>query len=1049
MALSASAAAAQEESSLSNRNDDDDDDDDRRPLVFSSGYSTRSDLVQALQEAVEMAVQGLPPNNNNNNNDEDVDDDNSSSSNGSSSFKQKRKKQMIDLCLVSVSSLYDGGTVQPSAVVVPTILTTAKSVYGAPIQHLIGSCVAGCISSSSSSSSSSSTSTSSSSTTTTTTRTIELEGIPAVSVTLALLPGVDEIRTFDVGASDIPDDIDSLSREEWTRPLGLSGFGGDTSAASDESKDDASPVFILIPSPAFAVALDELLHGISHYYPNAQTIGGISSTVSSLSRARLYRYSATTGQPPICITTAGCIGLAMRGDVQVQTLVANGAKPVGGIYKILQGKDSTIQAIVLDEAATEALKLEEEQDEQGKVQEDEEDDEEEDDDEKKNTASAQAAALNREKMLMAYAKARIPKPILAEANFLMKTLSDDDQAFMRRQLLVGLEQGGGSSSSSSSAIGSLRSASSITSSSELARLAQGQGHRFRVHPVASAGMKDGSVTFALGSVDVMAGTRMRFFVRESGFAKKEVEALWLGYKKRLLNEQFIGTSTTRNSKDSSSSSNNNKQDASTSTTFKPAGCIVIPTLDRGSKFFLGKPGFESSAAARLLPGVPCIAGFFSNGVIGRMEQEGPGARQVEVQGSASGYFLIGSKSGRPIFSAAAEAAKMAARKQEQAVEEEAARMATADDEKRRLRATKGPQQDLATKAPRSDNGELILKRREVHSGRALTVSTVEWSVAEKTATPSSTLEGFMWDKETEVDRFRERQPLSNLVSQCRLASTDPTAPKPRDFIGPIKQQAANNGFVVIPECKRMELSSGSLRRRYDISQLARDFTLAGAPAISINCDGVLFGGSMEDISTARKASSAASVEQMSEDGVIVPPLLASDLLLYPYQLYKLSLAGADAVNLIVGALAAKDLVYLTKIAASLKLQKLATVTSAVQLEALAALPKGSIDAVIISNRELEDFSFDETGNQAIKLLTSDALQKVKQTHGDGLPVLVEGRVGLIEWPNQDGVKSTEAYLEELKKEGAIGAIVGSGLVVDGMESSDVLVAMQKGRAKAK
>lgn len=47
------------------------------------------------------------------------------------------------------------------------------------------------------------------------------------------------------------------------------------------------------------------------------------------------------------------------------------------------------------------------------------------------------------------------------------------------------------------------------------------------------------------------------------------------------------------------------------------------------------------------------------------------------------------------------------------------------------------------KAPRSSNGELILRRREIHSGRSLTVSTVEWSVAEKKAVPTSALEGWM------------------------------------------------------------------------------------------------------------------------------------------------------------------------------------------------------------------------------------------------------------------------------------------------------------------
>ena len=207
-----------------------------------------------------------------------------------------------------------------------------------------------------------------------------------------------------------------------------------------------------------------------------------------------------------------------------------------------------------------------------------------------------------------------------------------------------------------------------------------------------------------------------------------------------------------------------------------------------------------------------------------------------------------------------------------------------------------------------------------------------------------------------MDRFRERVPLANLVSQCRLATVDPARPKPRDWVGPVKDAAkVDDKFVIIPECKRVEPVSGSLRKRYDLSKLVKEFTLAGVPAFSVNCDGVLFGGSLEDVTKARDAASKAAIELLSsadDDGVLVPPVLASDLLLYPYQLYKMRLAGADAVNLIVGALAAKDLVYLTKIAASLKLQTLVTVTSAVQLENLNIIAAGGVNGVIVSNRQV-------------------------------------------------------------------------------------------------
>ena len=64
------------------------------------------------------------------------------------------------------------------------------------------------------------------------------------------------------------------------------------------------------------------------------------------------------------------------------------------------------------------------------------------------------------------------------------------------------------------------------------------------------------------------------------------------------------------------------------------------------------------------------------------------------------------------------------------------------------------------------------------------------------------------------------------------------------------------------------------------------------------------------------------------------------------------LAGADAVNLIVGALATKDLVYLTKIASSLQMQSMLTVTSVAQVENLSVLSAKSVNGLIVSNRNV-------------------------------------------------------------------------------------------------
>jgi hypothetical protein len=162
----------------------------------------------------------------------------------------------------------------------------------------------------------------------------------------------------------------------------------------------------------------------------------------------------------------------------------------------------------------------------------------------------------------------------------------------------------------------------------------------------------------------------------------------------------------------------------------------------------------------------------------------------------SHVFDVYAESKRPIYSplqASIEAATAAAAKAAKAAAE--AKLA-AEDEKRALMSKNFASESQA--APRSENGELIVRRREIHSGRSMSVSTVEWSVAEKMAKPTSALEGYMWEKETQVDRQRERISLALLMSQCKAAMADPKKPKPRDWIGPVKQAGADGKFVIIP-----------------------------------------------------------------------------------------------------------------------------------------------------------------------------------------------------------------------------------------------------------
>jgi small ligand-binding sensory domain FIST len=530
------------------------------PQVIATGYSSDDNLPKAIREATELALDALP--------------------------EATTATSCIDLAVIFVSSLYDG-TFSPS-MVVPSLLEAASS-YGAGIKHVIGSTAGGVVGSVANMDPTSKNGA----------RCLpaELEGTLGVSVCLFQLPNV-QLQTFHVLGDDVPDDYGRLPGSMWKRAVGLSAFDNDNDNSHGDSNKDEAPVFMVLPSPGFQNDLDDLLQGLQANFPHCKTFGALASTVSSLSRARLFRYDVADKQGMQALGD-GCVGIAMKGDIDVRTMVAQGAKPVGGIYQVIKATGSTINAIVLDEVATELER--ESRDQEG------DDVEEEEEDEEEGEAEANSDQEKKAQMAAAYAKASIPKPTLAEANFLMRALSDDDQAFMRKALLVGLERGG--------SIG--------RTPSELARLRAGQGHRFEVKQVASAGMKDGSITLPLGSVDVKAGTRMRFFVRAASFAKKEVEALWMGYKKRVLQESF-------------------QKNDDEKRTFQPTGCFVFPTLDRGSKFFLGKPGFETGSVASFVPDISAISGFFSNGVIMKLDEDDPAELAPGIHGSASGYVLFGS-----------------------------------------------------------------------------------------------------------------------------------------------------------------------------------------------------------------------------------------------------------------------------------------------------------------------------------------------------------------------------------------------------------------------
>lgn len=184
----------------------------------------------------------------------------------------------------------------------------------------------------------------------------EVEGRPAFSLTAACLPGV-SITPFHVPAGGEP--TAGSPRDAWDRALGrMTGAptsqataqseprGGEGPAGEPGSLHPAPPEPRAGPDPeddprALILFLDPftsntelLLRGLDSAYPRAVKLGGLASG------GRRPRQSALLlgGR----LHQEGTVGVALHGDVTIDTVIAQGCRPIGEPMLITRCRDSSI-----------------------------------------------------------------------------------------------------------------------------------------------------------------------------------------------------------------------------------------------------------------------------------------------------------------------------------------------------------------------------------------------------------------------------------------------------------------------------------------------------------------------------------------------------------------------------------------------------------------------------------------------------------------------------------------------------------------------------------
>ena len=160
---------------------------------------------------------------------------------------------------------------------------------------------------------------------------------------------------------------------------------------------------------------------------------------------------------------------------------------------------------------------------------------------------------------------------------------------------------------------------------------------------------------------------------------------------------------------------------------------------------------------------------------------------------------------------------------------------------------------------------------------------------------------------------------------------------------------------IIAEFKRRSPSKGWIFPEAEVAKEVPAYEIAGATACSVLTDSSFFGGSLDDLRTARK--------------LVNLPLLRKEFIIDPYQLVEARVAGADAVLLIAAVLTPELCYNLAQEACDMQLEVLLEVHAESELGHL----NEYIHMLGINNRNLGTFetSLDHSFHLAEKMREAD------------------------------------------------------------------------------
>ena len=197
-------------------------------------------------------------------------------------------------------------------------------------------------------------------------------------------------------------------------------------------------------------------------------------------------------------------------------------------------------------------------------------------------------------------------------------------------------------------------------------------------------------------------------------------------------------------------------------------------------------------------------------------------------------------------------------------------------------------------------------------------------------------------------------PLSELQQQVERM------PITKDF--PFEQALQELDFNFICEVKKASPSKGIIAEDFPYLEIAKEYEMAGAAAISVLTEPDFFLGSPQYL------------QEIAETVHI--PVLRKDFIIDEYQIYEAKLWGASAILLIAAILDDETMARFHKVADSLGLSCL--VEAHYETEVLRAVNLGA-RIIGVNNRNLKDFTVDVNNSIRLRKLVDDSVIFVSES----------------------------------------------------------------------